>query len=331
MSKPVELEVHEEIDTFSTKIRDSSFLAYVSLHGVFQGMIRVSKEELSLSIAEVVSRSVNRCFYIRLGLKTNEHWDEIYVLLCNSMVLGVNGEVGGKEAVGSNCLEEVINGINSGKYSRGLIEITEIPVKFVEERLGVDVATLSKPKPQLPPPPSKEKGLVTEEKPSEIERIVEEVATIPIETSISRTETLATHVKPTLEEKAPPQTPALKPPEIPSPESIVKKPVVIEELSAALDKPIMDFTDRIVQLASSENIGVSSAVVSGDMDRLEVEVSIARLGITRKREKMLRLAESVINILNDVLIKQKAPQKEVAVVIRHGYEAVRVSKRIGQK
>lgn len=330
MSRTVELEVHEEIEAFSNKIRDSSFLAYVSLHGVFQGMIRVSKEELSSSIAEVASKSVNRCFYIRIGLKTNEHWDETYILLCNGVVLGVNGEISGKEFIGSNCLEEIVNGINVGKYSRGLIEITEIPVKFVEERLGIDVSTLGKPKPQLPPPPPKEKGLVTEEKPAEIERLVEEVATIPIETSISRTETLAAQMKPQVEEKTPPP-PVLKPPEMPPPETLVKKPVVIEELSVTLDRPVTDFTDKLVQLASSENIGISSAVVSGDMDRLEVEVSIARLGITRKREKMLRLAESIVNILNDILVKQKAPQKEIGVVVRHGYEAVRVTKKTVQK
>ncbi|MEM1878082.1 MAG: hypothetical protein QW669_04355, partial [Desulfurococcaceae archaeon] len=119
------------------------------------------------------------------------------------------------------------------------------------------------------------------------------------------------------------------PPEIPVPEAISKKPVVIEELSIALDKPIIDFTDRLVQLASGENIGISSAVVSGDMDRLDVEVSIARLGITRKREKMLRLAESIANILSDILVKQKASQKEIAIVVRHGYEAVKFTKRIG--
>ncbi|MEM1661944.1 MAG: hypothetical protein QXT47_02655 [Desulfurococcaceae archaeon] len=328
MSGLVEIEVHENIEDFSNKIKDSSFLAYVSLHGVFQGMIRVGREDLSSSLSEVVSKSENRCFYIRLGMKINGDWDEAYVLVCNGVLLGVNGEIRGREVSGSACLEEVVNGINSGRYSKGLIEITEIPVKFVEERLGVDVSSLGKPKPRLPPPPSKERRLVTEEKPTEIERLVEEATTIPIETSISRTETLVPHVKPPAEERITP-SPVLKPPEIPVPEAISKKPVVIEELSIALDKPIIDFTDRLVQLASGENIGISSAVVSGDMDRLDVEVSIARLGITRKREKMLRLAESIANILSDILVKQKASQKEIAIVVRHGYEAVKFTKRIG--
>lgn len=328
MSSSIELEIHENIEEFSSKIRDSSFLAYVSLHGAFQGMIRVGKEELSSSLSEVVSKSENRCFYIRMGMKSDEYWDEAYALICNGVILGVNGEIKGKEVSGSACLEEVVNGINSGRYNRGLIEITEIPVKFVEEKLSIDVSSLGKPKPRLPPPPSKERGLVTEEKPAEIERLVEEAATIPIETSISRTETLTPPVKPTTVEKAPP-TPVLKPPEIPPPETITKKPVVIEELSVALDKPITDFTDKLVQLASGENIGISSAVVSGDMDRLDIEVSIARLGITRKREKMLKLAESIANLLNDVLVKQKASQKEVVIVIRHGYEAVKFTRRIG--
>lgn len=328
MGSVFEVEVHEEVDRLSELIKEASFIAYVNLHGSFQGIMRVVGEELTRSLVEIAGKAVDKCLYTRFGLKANDYWDEIYLLMCNNVIIGVHGEVGKTEKFGKKCLEEVVNKVNVGAYSRGVIELVEIPLKLVEEQLHVSLVKEVKPpveaKPAVPEP-----RLTTPPKPPEIERAVEGISeTIPIETSVSRTESL-TPVKPP-EEAVKPTLPVLKPIETPPPGVEVPsiKPMVIEEIGRTLDSAILDFSDRLSQLTNRENVGVTLAMVAGDPDKLEIEVSVARLGIMKKKERMLKLAESIANLMYEIVAGRKGSQKEIIVTIKHGFEAVRVTKKV---
>lgn len=328
MSGVFEVEVHEDVDRLSELIKEASFMAYVNLHGSFQGIMRVVGEELTRSLVEITGRAVDKCLYVRFGLKADDHWDEVYLLMCNNVILGIHGEVGKTEKVGKKCLEEVIDKVNAKAYSRGVIELVEIPSKMVEEHLGVTLVKEAKP-PAPVKPEAPEARLATPPKPPEIERVVEGVGeTIPIETSVSRTESL-TPIKPP-EEAVKPPPPQFKPIEIPPPsvETPSVKPMVIEEIGRTLDSAILDFSDKLSQLTSKENVGVTLAMVTGDPDKLEIEVTVARLGIMKKKEKMLKLAESIASLMQEIVSTHKGSQKEIIVMIKHGFEAVRVTRRI---
>jgi len=326
----VEIKLYDGIDSVSDKLRNSTFLAYINLYGAFQGVERVSGEEILNVFKELSSKSVDRCLFSRISLKRNGEWDEVSIIICNNIVVASAGEILGEEKIGSEIMQEIIRNINSNTYTRGIVENIEIPVKMVVEQLGVLIEGL---KPPLEKPVEEKPSLKAEEKPPEIEEVIEEksevAATIPVETGLSRTEALP------IEKKTPPPE-ALTPPQLPpaprveevvEKEERVRKPVVIEELSG-LDKVVIDLNDRMISLASSENVNITNAVVTGDPDKLEVEVNISKLGWGRKREKMMKLANSIADILTSILIKNRASQKELAVTVRHGYDAVKIMKKI---
>lgn len=327
----VEIEFYEGVDNVSEKLKNSTFIAYINLHGSFQGVTRVSGDTISHSLKEILNKSSNRCLFNRISLKRNSEWDELLLMICNALVIACYGDIGGKEIIGGKALEEAIRRINENAYSKGIIETIETPTKLVEEQLGVKIEAITeKPVEEIKPEAPQKTSLKTEEKPPEIEEVIEEgletAATIPVETSVSKTEMLPE------QKEIPPEHMGLP---IPQPrieekreeKTISKKPMVIEEISR-LDKPLMDLSERLLDLASSENINILNAVVKGDPDILEIEMTVAKLGFGRKREKMLRLTNSLADLFTDILIKNHAPQKELIVVVRHGYDAVKIVRKI---
>ncbi len=329
----IELRYYDNIDNASEKLKDSSVQAYINLHGSFQGIVRVTGSEIANVISELVKKSIDRCYFHRLSFKRNGEWDELLLVLCGDTVIASYGEVEGKEEVGVKSLEKIVKNINEDKYTHGIIEMIEVPLKLVENKLGVKVEALAV-KEKEEKEEVKEEKLVAEEKPPEIERFIEgaeAVATIPVETSVSKTEML-----PEEKREIPPETaPALGlPPTIPKreekprvEEAPTRKPMVLEEV-VSLDKSMLELSDRLINLASSENVNISNVVVQGDPDRLEVEMIITKLGWSKKRNKMLNIANSVADVLSDVLIKNRAPQRELVVTVRHGYNAVKIVRRL---
>jgi len=336
----IELSYIDELDSVSSKLKDISVQAYLSLHGSFQGVVRASHSEIPGLFRELV-RARDRCFLYRLSLKRAEVWDDVTLVMCGDTVIAVTGVIGGSEVTGLKTLEELVNSINKGEYSHGVVEIHEIPPRIIEEKLGVKVSVEAKPpSPQIQPAAVEEKPvLVAEQKPPEVERAVEEISgkstgvTLPLESTITRTELLPQkQVEEVRGEHKLPQIPAPLPelPETPvKAETTARKPVVVEEL-ASMDQQIIEFSDRLSSLLSEENVSMTDAVVYGDPDKLEVEISLAKLGWVKKREKMLKIAESVADILSSIVIKNKGSQKEIAVTVKHGLDAVRVTKKIAE-
>ncbi len=331
-SDVVEIEFYEKINELSEKIKTSAFIAYVNLHGVFQGVTRVTGEEITSIFKEMVGKSRGRCLYNRISFKKNGAWDEVVIIICNGLVIASHGEIDDEENLGEELLKKIIKNINENLYTRGIIETIELPEKLVKEQLNIDIEEISR-KEEVIEEEKPELSLKAEEKAPEIEEVIEKgletAATIPVETSISKTEMLPGEEK----REVPPEVasalglPPQPKPTIEAEEKITKKPMVIEEISR-LDKPLMDLSDRLIELSSSENINISNAVVQGDPDRLDLEVTITRLGWGRKREKMLKLANSIADILSSILLKNRASQKELIITVRHGYDAVRITRRL---
>jgi len=333
----IELNYIDELDSVSSKLKDISVQAYLSLHGSFQGIVRASYSEIPGLFKELV-RARDRCFLYRLSLKRAEVWDDVTLVVCGDTVIAVTGVISGSEVAGLKTLEELVNNINRGEYSHGVVEIHEIPPRIIEEKLGVKVSVEAKPPPQPQPVTVEEKPvLVTEPKPPEVERAVEEVSgkstgvTLPLESTITRTELLPQkQIEEVRGELKPQQLPAPLPESQEAPvkaETTTRKPVVIEEL-ASMDQQIIEFSDKLSSLLSEENVSMTDAVVYGDPDKLEVEISLTKLGWMKKREKMLKIAESIADILSSIVIKNKGSQKEIAVTVKHGLDAVRVSKKV---
>lgn len=326
-SKEIELEYYERLNDVSIKLKDTALQAYISLNGVFIGLNRYSGKDI-VDIYKSIIRESNRCFFHRISLRRNGEWDEVLLIICGKLIIASYGFVENREAFGKELLENVVNNINANKYTHCVLETMEIPLKLIEEKLGIDVKSIviEEKVVEEKPVEIEKPSLKTEEKPVEIEKIVEEmttretVATIPIETSVSRTETIPEE-KVVEREKV--ETALI---EKPSPETYIRKPVVLEEITQ-LDKPVIEFSDKLVSLADRESIGLTNVVVYGDQDKLDVEIVVSKIGWSKKRERMIKLAENIADILSNILLKHNAPQRELTVTIRHGLNAVKISKK----
>jgi len=340
-SSSFEMEYVENIDTLSEKLKDPFIQAYINLNGVFQGVTRYSGEEL-INIFHELSKAKHTCYYYRLSFRKNGRWDELGVLVCGSTFIACYGSIDDEESIGLKALQKIVENINLMKYTHGIVEIIEIMPHFIEERLGVELKKFFKEEKPVeeaitPPTPT----LVTEVKHEEVKPVEEKaeekietsevVATIPLESSMTRTETLpekvieSKEVQPEMFEK--PVEEVIPKPEAPL-EQPIYKPLVIEEV-LSFDKVIIDFSENLSKIISGENIGLIDAVIRGDQERIEVEASVTKLGWSKRREKMFKIAEEIANALTSILQKNNAPQREVIITVKHGYNAVRVIKKIG--
>lgn len=328
-SRIVEVEYYDGIDSVSSKLRDTALQAYINLRGTFIGISRFSIGEV-LNLLSSIFRDESRCYFHRISLRRNGEWDEAIIIVCGRTVVASYGFVENVEVLGRKLLEVLSSYIGENKYTHGIVETVEVPARLVEEKLGVSVEPLlakGRPSPRVETV-EEMPSLKAEEKPAEVERVIEEASrpeepiTIPIEVSVSKTETMPSRevAREELEEAIELERPAPR-------EAAPRKPLILEEV-IQLDKPILEFSDRIADVASRELVGFSSVVISGDQDRLEVEVTITKLGIGKRREKMVRVAEELASVLSNILIKSKAPQRELSVVVRHGLTAVKIFKSI---
>lgn len=328
---PVEIEVHEDIEAISEQIKQSTFEAYITLEGVFQGVERIIGEQIPSVIKEITEKTRNRCLFTRLSLRRKEgKWDELVLLVCNKVIVAAHGVVDNEELSGQKCLERLAVNINKNQYSVGIIELTELPVSFVEKRLGVGLESIGmerKPeeagkRPRLVAPPKKGVeelvGGETEIKPS---------VTIPVETSIEQTKILTVEearrfLPPTIASAI--QLPGVRPPQ-PEEEAKVKAgPMKVGEI-ISIDKPIIEISDKMMELSSKERINILQAVITGGYDELIAELMITKLGLTRKRAKMLKIAKSLAEALKEELRKNNGRFKKITVIVTHGYDAVKVS------
>ncbi|MET1159452.1 MAG: hypothetical protein ABWW65_00690 [Thermoprotei archaeon] len=297
-----EIKYHNEIDSISDKLKTPMFQAYVNIYGDFLGIIRKDGDEITDLIDEIIKSSRGRCTINRINLKHGEGWDEGLILLCNEIVIASYSKLSKVEYCGKNALEEIVKKINKGIYAYAFAEITEISEELVEKYLGV--------------PLKKERSVETGERKEETlpQAIIEE-ETLPIEASTSDAETVSE--KEVLEEKSL-STSEL---DIASEERGIRLEEVIK-----LDRAMLSFMDKLVELSDKENIYVSSAIIRCTRDRLEVEVFVSKLGLSEK-EKMLEAANNILNIISSILEETGASQREIYVIVKHGYTATVVKKQ----
>ncbi len=335
MNQVVEIEVHENIEELSEKVKSPTFEAYKTLEGVFQGIERIIGEQIPTILKELTDRSSKKCLYIRLSLRRKTGiWDEGVLLLCNGKVLASHGVFNEKEEIGKKALELLAKNINQDLYTAGLIEITELPIRFIRDKLGVKLEEVGLEKEK--PKEEKQPRLISKPKEEKIEEIIEgeekTSVTIPVEISTEQTKIL------TVEEAKrflPPSiaplisVPGVKPPtpeerETPKKEA---KPVRMEEI-ISIEDSILELNDKLIDLSNKEKIHILQAVVMGSYDELTVEIAITKLGLVNKRAKMLKIAESIANILQEVLSRDGAPFKRVTIIVRHGYDAVKITREL---
>jgi hypothetical protein len=324
----VELEYYDGIDEVSEKIQSSAFEAYITLEGVFQGVTRIIGDEIIGIFKELIDKSRGKCIYNRISLRRSDgSWDEVSVLVCNGIAVAAAGEIGGERVLGSRALRQLAIYINRNTYTAGVIEVTELSADFVKKRLGIDISKLGRVEAIEEKKPER---LTTPPKPKEIEELVggKEIApatTIPVETSISKTAPLP--ISEARKFLPPHLLPAISTPR--ETREIIEerkaKPVKISE-ALLIDKPVLEFSDRVIKYAFDNRISISQVVIRGEPKDLEIEVTVTRLGLTRKREKMINLANSIADLMEDISVKNNVSLNRLTVIVRHGYDAVKVSR-----
>lgn len=328
----VELELYDRIDDISEKIRSSAFEAYITLEGVFQGIIRIIGEEIASVFKELIDKSRKKCIYSRISLrKESGSWDELGVLVCNGVAIAAAGEIDDEKLIGTSLLEKIASRINENVYTAGVIEITEVPLDFVRKRLGINVNDIVSVKPEEKITPRKPSS---QAKPSrEIDKLSEsrEIApatTIPVETSISKTAPLP--ISEARQLLPPHILPALgltrgRREEIHEEKEL--KPIRISE-ALSIDQPILEFSDKMIKYAFENQINISQALIKGDNENIVVEVTVTRLGLMRKRDKMLSLANNIADFMQEIFLKNKTNIRKISVIVRHGYDAVKVTREL---
>ncbi len=336
MDQPVEITVHENIEELSEKIKSPTFEAYKTLEGVFQGIERVIGDQIPKIFEELTERSSHKCLYVRLSLrKKSGAWDEGILLICNKKVLASHGVFDEKNYSGRESLEILARNINQDMYTAGLIEITELPIRFIKERLGVKIeeAVAEKEEEVKARKPPRLAAKPREEKIEEVIEGAEKTSvTIPVEMSMEKTKILSVEeakkfLPPTI---APIMNiPGVKPPETIKEEKVKKpaKPLKIEEVMSVEDS-ILELNDRLIDLSSREKIHIIQAVVMGGYEELTIEIAITKLGLVNKRAKMIKIAETIAKVLEDILSKQRSPFRRITVIVRHGYDAVKITREV---
>lgn len=287
--KAVELELYEGIDNISEKIRSSAFEAYITLEGVFQGVIRVIGEDIAGVFKELISKSRRKCIYSRISLrKETGTWDELSILVCNGIAIAASGEVDDEKLSGTRLLEEITSRINKNIYVAGVIEITEVSLDFIKKRLGINIDNIVSTE-SLEKPTSK-KTLLKTRRFKEVGKIIEpkEIApatTIPVETSTSKTAPIPSELA---RQFLPPQVLASLGLTRENKQEITEEkdfqPVKIKE-AISIDQSILELNERIIKHAFKNQVNIPQAIIRGDKEKILLEVIVTRLGLTRKRQK----------------------------------------------
>ncbi|ABN70416.1 hypothetical protein Smar_1325 [Staphylothermus marinus F1] len=333
--KKIELELYEGIDDISEKIRSSAFEAYITLEGMFQGIIRVIGEDIASVFKELISKSSRKCIYSRISLrKETGTWDELGILVCNGIAIAASGEIDNEKLSGIKLLEKIASRINKNIYSAGVIEITEISLDFIKKRLGINIDNFVSTE-SLEKSASEKKPLKTQ-KFKEVGKIIEPkeiapAATIPVETSTSKTAPLPVELA---RQVLPPQVLASLGLTRENKQVLIEdknfQPIKVKE-AISIDQSILEFSDKMIKYAFENQVNISQAIIRGDNEKLVVEVIVARLGFARKRQKMISLANNVAELIRDVLVKSNVNVKKISVIVRHGFDAVKVSRDLSAK
>jgi len=327
----VEIRVHEKLDELSKKISSSSFEAHITLEGIFQGIERVIGDKIPHVFKMLAEKSKNTCIFNRINLKRRtSSWDEVVILLCNGVVIGAHGEINGQRLYGSKLLEQLSYNVNNNVYSHIIIEETLLPSEFVKKYLKLeDFGESSESKLKEQQVEKKTKTITKVDVYAETTQLNIPIAsTIPVETSLDKTKVLPRR----------PLPPGFVPPkfvasdtrkEVPEEKEITgtKKPMNVY-LALRLSNKVLDLSNRLVELAEVEGIGVSYSSLSYNGSAYVLETNVTRVGFIRKYEKIRRIAEKIASILIECMSDSPLAFDRVIVILRHGFDTVRVVKKL---
>lgn len=328
----VEIKVHERLDELSKKICSSSFEAHITLEGIFQGIERVIGDKIPHVFKMLAEKSKDTCIFDRINLKRRtSSWDEVVLLLCNGIVIGAYGEINGQRLYGYKLLEQLSYNINNNVYSHVIIEETLLPSEFVKKYLSLK--GFKEKKQTLKPGGQEEKPVKPVVKVDAYAKTTQLniplASTIPVETSLDKTKVLPRR----------PLPPGFVPPKFialtdtqkheAEEEDIAgsKKPMNIYLVMGLSDK-VLDLSNRLVELAEIESIGVSYSSLSYNGTAYVLETNVTRVGFIRKYEKIRKIAEKIASILIECMGDSPLKFDRVIVILRHGFDTVRVVKKV---
>lgn len=328
----VEIKVHEKLDELSKKISSSSFEAHITLEGIFQGIERVIGDKIPHVFKMLVEKSKNTCIFNRINLKRRtSSWDEVVLLLCNGVVIGAHGEINGQRLYGSKLLEQLSYNVNNNVYSHIIIEETLLPSEFVKKYLKLeDFGETQEPKPKETQTEKKTKTITKVDAYAETTQLNIPIAsTIPVETSLDKTKVLPRR----------PIPPGFVPPKFIASDTRKKEETEEKEIAGTkkpmnvylalrLSDKVLDLSNRLVELAEVEGIGVSYSSLSYNGSAYVLETNVTRVGFIRKYEKIRRIAEKIASILIEYMSDSPLAFERVIVILRHGFDTVRVVKKI---
>ena len=327
----VEIKVHERLDELSKKICSSSFEAHITLEGIFQGIERVIGDKIPHVFKMLAERSKDTCIFNRINLKRRtSSWDEVVLLLCNGIVIGAHGEINGQRLYGYKLLEYLSYNVNNNVYSHIIIEETLLPSEFVKKYLNLE--GFEEKKQMLKP---REQGEGSAEPIKKVNGYAKTTqlnipiaSTIPVETSLDKTKVLPRR----------PLPPGFVPPKFiadmdtqsreTGEDDIVasKKPMNIY-LVISISGKVLDLSNRLVELAEIEGVGVSYSSLTYNGSAYVLETNVTRVGFIRKYEKIRKIAEKIASILIECMEDSPLEFDRVIVILRHGFDTVRVVKK----
>lgn len=326
MSEVIELKIHEEADKASKQLMNPAFEAYINLEGVFQGVERVVGDTVSKIFRIILDKSRDKCFYIRISLRGREtsKWDELSLIICGSTVIAASGTIDGKEKIGGEILSRIIEKIRNKYYASALLEFIELPLDFPVKRFGISIESIIG-----------DYSAIEERKArkSVVSRITapptasaSPASTIPIKSGMEETQILPRNAMKKFYQKILPRLPSIARPR----EEAVIEETVTESIDDVLyyERRFLKIMEIIVNNIPPSEANISVIRIRRRGNRLLVEVNVAKLGLVMKREKMMKIANLVMDLIGNILSRDSNHLKfeGVDVIVKHGWDLVKTSR-----
>lgn len=326
MSEVIELKIHEEADKASKQLMNPAFEAYINLEGVFQGVERIVGDTTSKIFRIILDKSRSKCFYIRISLRGKEasKWDELSLIICGSTVIATCGIVDGEEKVGGEILSRVIEKIRNKHYASALLEFIKLPLDFLVKRFGISIESIIGDYTAI------EERKVRK---SVVSRITapptagsSPASTIPIKSGMEKTQILPRNAMKKFYQKILPRQSTIARPR----EEAVIEETITESIDDVFyyEKHFLKIMEIIVNNIPPSEANISVIKIRRRGHRLLAEVNVAKLGLVMKREKMMKIANLVMDLIGNILSRDSTYLKfeGIDVIVKHGWDLVKISR-----
>jgi len=322
----IEIKMHEDIDRASEQLRNPAFGAYINLEGIFYGVERIIGDTVSKIFKIVLDKSKDKCFYIRISLRSKEtnKWDELVSIICGSTIIAAYGTIAGKEEIGGNVVSKIVEKINNKYYVSALLEFIELPLDFPVKRFGVSIESVIEESPVVEEKRI-EKSLVSRETITHTPG-PSPASTISIRSSMEKTQILPKTVMKKFYQKILPRIPSMT---RPREESFSEKSIT-ETIHDVLsyEKHLLRIMEEIINNTFPGEVNISTLRIRRRGNRLLAEVNVAKLGLVMKREKMMKIATLIADLIRKIINENREylKFKGVDVIVKHGWDLVKVSR-----